>query len=116
MELTIEQIENALLKIKDNNYSPKVVDEVLNKIINDYKEKEIDFTVIDGDMSFISIEMNKTPAQIVIKADFNGELEPGSIRFEGTTEQWKSIKNKSIFEGIPWISCSDGQFGDIRWM
>lgn len=40
MKLKVKDIENVTFDIQDKGYSPKQVDEFLDKIIKDYKEIE----------------------------------------------------------------------------
>ena len=40
MELKAKDIENVTFDIQDKGYSPKQVDEFLDKVIKDYKELE----------------------------------------------------------------------------
>lgn len=46
---------------------------------------------------------------VLISKDFDGELLPDTVVFEGTMEQWRSIKELGIFAEIPCINCKDGR-------
>ena len=108
MKLTAKQIEEVKFSVDVKGYSAREVDEFLDKVLEDYKEIENPI-MLDGDMSVIAIKIDTNePAKIVIADDFNGELSPNTVRFEGTIAQWEAIKNKGIFEDIPCINCKDG--------
>ena len=108
MKLSAKQIEEVKFTVGEKGYSAKEVDDFLDKVLEDYKEIE-NPTALDGDNSFISIKIDTNElAKIVIANDFDGELLPNTVKFEGTVAQWKAIKNKGIFEDIPCINCKDG--------
>ena len=90
MKLTAKQIEESTFTIQEKGYSPKEVDEFLDKVIEDYK--------------------SLNSAQVVISANYNGELLPNTVAFDGTVADWIHIDNKGIFENVPCINCKDGQY------
>ena len=73
-------------------------------VLADYKEKE-NVSILDGDEPF---PYKPDPSTIKISADFNGELLPNTVSFDGTVADWIHIENKGIFEDIPCINCKDG--------
>ena len=90
MKLTTKQIEEVKFTVQEKGYSAKEVDEFLDKVVSDYES------------------LNN--AQIVISASYNGDLLPNSVAFDGTVADWIHIENKGIFENVPCINCSDGQY------
>lgn len=90
MKLISKQISEVTFSIEDKGYSPKEVDEFLDKVIEDYKENE--------------------KSTIHISVDFDGELLPNTVSFDGTVADWIHIENKGIFKDAPCINCKDGQY------
>ena len=90
MKLTTKQIKEVEFNIQKDGYSPKEVDDFLDKVIEDYEEYE--------------------KSKVHISADFNGELFSNTVSFEGTVDEWIHIENKGIFENIPCINCKNGQY------
>lgn len=59
--------------------------------------------ILDGNNT-----LSHSKASVFITSDFDGELMPNTVAYEGTIAEWKAIKNKGIFEDIPCINCKDG--------
>ena len=106
MKLTAKQIKEVAFSIQEKGYSPKEVDEFLDKVLADYENKENIF-IIDGDNQF---PYKANASTITISADYNGELMPNTVEYDGTVADWIHIDNKGIFENVPCINCRDGQY------
>ena len=105
MKLTAKQIKDVAFSIQEKGYSPKEVDEFLDKVLADYEETEKQSFILDGDAGF-----PYSAASVHIASDFNGELMPNTVEYDGTVADWIHIDNKGIFENVPCINCRDGQY------
>lgn len=95
MKLTAKEIRKVKFSVDYKGYSAKEVDEFLDQVIDDYKEIEKSF---------------KEKSTIRISSKYDGELMPNTVKYEGTIAEWKAIENKGIFENVPCINCTDGQY------
>ena len=105
MKLTAKQIKEVAFSIQEKGYSPKEVDEFLDKVLEDYEETEKQAFILDGNAG-----LPYSVASVRISSDFNGELMPNTVEFDGTVADWIHIENKGIFENVPCINCTDGQY------
>ena len=105
MKLTAKQIKEVAFSIQEKGYSPKEVDEFLDKVLADYEEQEKIPFMLDGDDG-----LHYSAASVRISSDFNGELMPNTVEYDGTVADWIHIDNKGIFENVPCINCRDGQY------
>lgn len=55
-----------------------------------------------------NMKNNIEESTIIIKENFDGCILPNTFCFEGTKEQWMSLKKDKIFEDIPCVKCKDG--------
>lgn len=105
MKLTAKQIKEVAFSIQEKGYSPKEVDEFLDKVLEDYEETEKQAFILDDNAG-----LPYSVASVRISSDFNGELMPNTVEFDGTVADWIRIENKGIFENVPCINCRDGQY------
>ena len=105
MKLTARQIKDVAFSIQEKGYSPKEVDEFLDNVLEDYKETEKTPLILDGDAG-----LPYSVASVHISSDFDGELMPNTVEYDGTVADWIHIENKGIFENVPCINCKDGQY------
>ena len=105
MKLTAKEIKDIKFSVDYKGYSAKEVDEFLDKIAKDYEEKERISLSLDGDVS-----IHYSVASVYISSDYDGELLPNTVEYDGTIDQWMNIENKGIFENVPCINCQDGKY------
>ena len=102
MKLTAKQIKEVTFSIQEKGYSPKEVDEFLDKVLTDYEEAE--------DICLDDSHPMPWSAKIKINSAYDGELMPDTVEYDGTVADWIHIDNKGIFENVPCINCRDGQY------
>ena len=47
--------------------------------------------------------------KIIIKNNFNGQLEPDTFTYMGSIKEWKELDKDEFFENIPCVNCIDGK-------
>ena len=102
MKLTAKQIKEVAFSIQEKGYSPKEVDEFLDKVLADYEEAE--------DICLDDSHPMPWSAKIKINSAYDGELIPDTVEYDGTVADWIHIDNKGIFENVPFINCKDGKY------
>jgi len=131
MKLTLESLENIRFKIMEKGYSPKEVDDFVDRVIEDLKcnkpsikAKDIENAVFkiapDGyspkevdEFLDLLIEDYKSfeskSGTIIITKNFDGTIGPTTIEYEGTIQQWRELRKSNILNEIPCVNCADGQ-------
>lgn len=105
MELTASAIRKELERITKEGNSRQDVDKLLDRILEDYDAYERSLARIDG-QKYVQYSSRRN---IIIQEDFNGEVMPDTVIYEGTQEQWRKLPKPSYLEDIPCINCNDGE-------
>lgn len=99
---TIKTIKNEKL----DSYSKEEIVEMIDKIIEDYEENETKRWIIDDHNT---IKYSKDTDAITISILFNGHLNPDTVRYDGTKEDWEHLDKDNLLKEIPAINCKDGR-------